>query len=300
MSWKLLIYDRLLFTRCRDLASKVRGLSLEALQIKILISLSRSLCLNRCKPNIQSKCSQFVERPFLFLHHVSVRWSCLFFFFIRVNASRKTALHPALTSKSRMTYVNNGGICSQVCGDFAPWMRRGCRSVRCVIPVSLCVTTPIEMHEWWMSKPSKRTWLNARHLTDKEGNPPKRSGASTSPLCLHHTFFCFFFTPSRTKCCCLPLTENTQLETVPHVTVLFIRMPFNCFYCFLLPSLCIYCEAPQCEWSGDEKKAGGTHRGPTPGPWTAPIQHLLSVLVWLLQVSLVKTNTLFCCLHYEG
>lgn len=64
-------------------------------------------------------------------------------------------------------------------------------------------------------------------------------------------------------------------------------------------SLCLFCvhrAAPECEWSGDEKKAGGTHRGPTPGPWTAPTQHLLPLLVWLLQVSLVRNYyTILCC-----
>lgn len=57
---------------------------------------------------------------------------------------------------------------------------------------------------------------------------------------------------------------------------------------FLFFSAHVHCEAPQSEWSGDEEKAGGTHRGPTPGPWTAPTQHLLSLLVRLLQVSMVK------------
>lgn len=49
--------------------------------------------------------------------------------------------------------------------------------------------------------------------------------------------------------------------------------------------------ALECERSGDEKKAGGTHRGPPPGPWTASAQHLLPLLVRLLQVSLVNTRS---------
>ncbi|MEQ2285049.1 hypothetical protein AMECASPLE_027895, partial [Ameca splendens] len=48
--------------------------------------------------------------------------------------------------------------------------------------------------------------------------------------------------------------------------------------------------APQCEWSGDEKKAGGSYRGPTPGPRTATTKYLLPLLVWLLQVSLVSNQ----------
>lgn len=62
---------------------------------------------------------------------------------------------------------------------------------------------------------------------------------------------------------------------------------FNSF----LFSACAHHAALECERSGDEKKAGGTHRGPPPGPWTASAQHLLSLLVWLLQVSLVKPKT---------
>lgn len=55
-------------------------------------------------------------------------------------------------------------------------------------------------------------------------------------------------------------------------------------------SACARHAALECERSGDEEKAGGTHRGPPPGPRTAPAQHLLSLLVRLLQVSLVKTQ----------
>lgn len=66
---------------------------------------------------------------------------------------------------------------------------------------------------------------------------------------------------------------------------------FKGYFMSVVFIFCVYyCEAPECEWSGDEKKAGGTHRGPTPGPWTAPTQHLLPLLVRLLQVSLVRKS----------
>jgi len=73
---------------------------------------------------------------------------------------------------------------------------------------------------------------------------------------------------------------GSKFDTALSVVLLLIWRVFN--------GVCFLCEAPKCEWSGDEKKAGGAHRGPTPGPRTAPTQQLLPLLVRLLQVSLVR------------
>jgi len=61
---------------------------------------------------------------------------------------------------------------------------------------------------------------------------------------------------------------------------------FPSFQCFVSNQMCLS-TASECEWSWNEEKAAGTYwRTPT-GAWSPEAQHLLSLLVWMLQMPLV-------------
>lgn len=123
-------------------------------------------------------------------------------------------------------------------------------------------------------------WCQKALVPNKEGNPlsppPPSSARRLSPQCAstHSSFFCVF----------PPQMILTGEEKAEH-DCWFVPALLSCVSTVFVP--CTH-EAPQREWSGDEKKAGGSHRGPAPGPWTASTEYLLPLLVRLLQVFVVS------------
>lgn len=129
-------------------------------------------------------------------------------------------------------------------------------------------------------------WCQKALVPNKEGNPlsppppslarrlsPQRASTHSSFVCF---FLCYFSSPDY-----FVLSSEEKAEP----DCWFVSALLSYVSTVFVP--CMH-EAPQREWSGDEKKAGGSHRGPTSGPWTASTEYLLPLLVRLLQVSVVS------------